>query len=352
MAKRATIYDLASQAGVSFSTAALALRSPNRVAAKTRQKVLDAANSLNYQRDVYASALARGKSKGRLRLSQNINIAFVTLEVEEARNVKTIYEAEVFQCANEFGYDCERIELTRDAYPQRALDAFYARGGNALIIGPMRSFPRLDLHRFAVVRLSQVLPPFAYDAVDHAVFHETLDAFQKLRELGFMAIGVASHSHTPRNEDDDARTGAVLAAQARLGLQERKIPPLQADHRDHKAFEHWLRRHCPDAVLGFSSGDYHFLRSLGYKIPAEIGFASLHVRASERQFSGVLLEYSVLVQSAFEILNSRIYLRQFGPPEQVRLSSVMYPWNPGTTLLSPAEKLPTTPKSAPLRDRR
>lgn len=58
----ATIKDVAKLAGVAVSTASYALNNSNKVSATTRQKVLDAAKELNYQKNGIASDLKRAKT--------------------------------------------------------------------------------------------------------------------------------------------------------------------------------------------------------------------------------------------------------------------------------------------------
>ncbi|MBP2413829.1 LacI family transcriptional regulator [Arthrobacter stackebrandtii] len=59
----ATIYDIAELAGVNPSTVSRALSKPGRVSAKTQQKILDAAEELNYHVNIFARALPTGKTQ-------------------------------------------------------------------------------------------------------------------------------------------------------------------------------------------------------------------------------------------------------------------------------------------------
>lgn len=59
----ATIYDIAKVAGVNPSTVSRALSRPERVSAKTRKRVIDAATELNYQVNPFARALPTGRTQ-------------------------------------------------------------------------------------------------------------------------------------------------------------------------------------------------------------------------------------------------------------------------------------------------
>ena len=58
-----TIYDIAELAGVNPSTVSRALSKPGRVSAKTQQKIMDAAEELNYQVNIFARALPTGSTQ-------------------------------------------------------------------------------------------------------------------------------------------------------------------------------------------------------------------------------------------------------------------------------------------------
>lgn len=58
-----TIYDIAELAGVNPSTVSRALSKPGRVSTKTQQKILDAAEELNYQVNIFARALPTGRTQ-------------------------------------------------------------------------------------------------------------------------------------------------------------------------------------------------------------------------------------------------------------------------------------------------
>ncbi|SCK57057.1 LacI family DNA-binding transcriptional regulator [Streptomyces sp. WMMB 322] len=87
MPRRATIYDVASEAGVSISTVSLALNTPARVSDRTRQRVLQAADRLGYTPKPDAVAKAR-KGVGRIGV-----IAPYTSYPSVARRLKGVLQA-------------------------------------------------------------------------------------------------------------------------------------------------------------------------------------------------------------------------------------------------------------------
>ncbi len=116
----ATIYDIAELAGVNPSTVSRALSKPGRVSAKTQQKILDAAEELNYQVNIFARALPTGKTQTvGLIVSDITNPAFFDIirgaeSAASARNY-TLMLAESTESADQELTAARRMLATVDA---------------------------------------------------------------------------------------------------------------------------------------------------------------------------------------------------------------------------------------------
>lgn len=74
------------------------------------------------------------------------------------------------------------------------------------------------------------------------------------------------------------------------------MPLLTAPYTDHSAVARWLEQHQPDAVV---TGNYHFLdvmRSLGRKVPEDLGVACPLLPSPNTELAGVI-ENSVEIGS-------------------------------------------------------
>ena len=257
--KAATIRDVAHRAGVSFSTASLALRVPSRVTPKTRKSVLRAARVLGYQKNVFASILSRGRQQNR---SSKPLLGFLTWQRPEGDHQ---FWVEANHWAKRLNYTLLRLDLEGERNPQRVLDVFYAQGGSGLFVGPVHGSRQLDLSRFAAVQMTRLSTRFAPSAVEHAIFDETTLAFQRMRARGYRAILPAIRRHEPVLDDDRIRRGAILSCRQELRADERAIPPLESSHREQDALVEAVRRYRPDAVLGFTYWDAVILRDRGIR---------------------------------------------------------------------------------------
>ncbi len=330
-----TILDVARKAGVSFSTVSLSLRAPNKVASKTRERIAKAVAELGYVPDLQARSLIKKKGGLGSSTKSNLVIAFLTgVEAQDLRG-KVGFESEFEQLARKYGASFQRMEMANELSPQKVLDGFYARGGNAVVIGPMLRAIQIDLRNFAVVRMSAAFPPFDCDAIDHSIFFETMDCYKRLRGLGYRAIGVILRQHDPPIIDDLERRGAICALQSSDGRTARRIPPLvlefsTSESSTNEQLSQWMDRYKPDAVIGFNHLDYFCLQRLGIRAPEDIAFAALHI-GDHKELSGMTEDFEGMAHSAFDLLSMRVFRLDFGAVKNRTELRVTYNWNPGQT---------------------
>ena len=327
-----TLRIVARKCGVSHSTAALAFRNPNRVAARTRERIFAVAKDLGYQRNPAAAALASGSERS-LAHGHGAPLVFLTWEIDpDARNKPTIFEKEVHFWADRLGYQMRRLELGLVQEPQRSLDIHYAQGASGLILGPTYRWAELDLSRFAVVRCSGSNERSGYHSITHDVFGETVVVFQKARELGYKAVGCILRQHVPTIKDDLIRHGAVLAALNELGPGERHVPPLLGGFYDLPELGSWLKRYEPDAVIGFSDGDLWTLKAQNIEIPEKLGFAAMHCLDHRGNCAGIRYNVDGIARQAVQQLDHLLRFRELGKPETVRDTVLNFAWQDGTSL--------------------
>lgn len=119
----ATIEDVAEQSGVSTATVSRALRGLPNVAPSTRERVLQAAEQLNYSIDAQASRLASGKA---------MTIGLVLPLIDQWFFAKVATSAETVLVMN--GYDVLRVHVTSlEAQSQRLRKLISSRRVDGLI---------------------------------------------------------------------------------------------------------------------------------------------------------------------------------------------------------------------------
>ncbi|NJK93430.1 MAG: LacI family DNA-binding transcriptional regulator [Blastochloris sp.] len=241
-----------------------ALRGPKGVTAETRERVLKAAQELDYRPNPILSAL----SSYRQRLHQPRNfsqIAFVTNFKTELGWQKLTWVNNYFLGAQErgrqLGYDVVNFWLKENGMNQsRASEVLYHRGIKGLILPPFppartRAHLKLDWDRFSSVVLGYWLakPNLHLVAQDHHM--AGLMACHQLRRLRFRRIGLAMWAGNSIRE-----THTLLDAY--YGEQQRfpqtgSLPPFLWHHfeQEFKRFQAWFSQHQPDVLLTNGAGE-------------------------------------------------------------------------------------------------
>ncbi|NVM94102.1 substrate-binding domain-containing protein [Arthrobacter wenxiniae] len=136
-----TIYDIAVLAGVNPSTVSRALSKPGRVSAKTAQKIMEAAEELNYQVNVFARALPTGRTQ---------TIGLIVSDITNPAYFEVIRGAET--AASAHGYTLMLAESAESA----DLEMTAARRMLATVDGLILASPRLSDEEIG--RLSSTKP--------------------------------------------------------------------------------------------------------------------------------------------------------------------------------------------------
>lgn len=330
MEKCPTIRDVAKAAGVSRASAQRALAHNPRCSEKTRLKVFEVAKKLGYRPDpIFASMGSRRKRSG----TKGTPLAY--LDVENGSGGDYYEDAAIR--AQELGYHLQRLELSPSETTNRVWDVLFARGVVGVLIGRISLEKMAWLEgndRFPVVNCGKpgTLP---FHVVRPRILTGVIKAWDKMMEAGYRRIGAAICQHPFPLEDDITRHAGIIYCQQQKLKSSERIPPLLTPHLDLKSFQSWVKKYNPEAVLGFSAVFYFCLQEMGYKIPEEIGFASLHLnvkRPNQSHISGLNLCDQQLAIMAVNLLDQLIRQGERGVP-QTPLALIYEPsWSEGTTL--------------------
>lgn len=321
--KPPTIKDVAREAGLSFSTAGAALRGDRHVRASTREKVLRAAEKLDYRPNRAAAHLAGNPAKRRTKGS-SIPVALVEFAPEKA-----IFEGpqSIFTHANargkQLGYEVRHFDLNPIQDQAAFGKQLFHRGYQGLLVG--RIYPhrvdelQLPWDRFAVVCLNRYdhALPFHCVRIDHV--EAIRMAFDRLLATGCQRIGAVLYHHHPLLLDDIDRDAAFLQRQ-RDRLAKRHHVPLftRSSQIKLEAFYDWWRKWQPDGLIGFTSRESFLLRDIGFEAPRDYHFVSLAepAEASENwPVSGVVQPHHRIGEIGVELLDRELKAGQRGLPE-------------------------------------
>ena len=338
-----TLRDVATAAGVSKSTAQRALSNDPRCSKQTRDAVQKVAQRMNYVPDpVFAAVGTRRRTKK----LHGTPLAYLTATVEGKQTAGGNYFSFCQKRAAELGYRLDLVDIPQLDAPKRLWQMLYARGFAGVLIGSVRNNYHsllLENHQFPAVCVGRI-DPLPYHTSRPAIQLGTRRAWDEVFKLGYRRIGAAIFQHDPPVEDDFSRFSAVVGSQMRDLPRECHIPPLvDAKFHDNAAFIGWVKNHQPDVVIGFHEGLYFLLQDAGFKIPRDIGFASLHKLIPDNypRIAGVCENEDLVAISAVNLLDQMIRHGERGiPPSPINIM-VEGTWNPGKTLrsqLKPAAK--------------
>jgi len=277
--RRVTLSQIAAAAGVTKSSASVALNGRPGVSSETRQHVHAVAQRLGYRPDAGLRALADLRwSSGRTRRS--VNLAFL-LPGGTARNEfhRRIVDASR-ECAESLGYGVELIDPDDYRDSAQLTRTLQARGVRGLLLlrgdpkKPWRSEPEWD--RFCVIQLeSQEFPP-RFHQVRIDFYGEMLRLCQQAVEDGHRRIGIIQ-IETDLVQVDEQRLAAWYMFRKSHPRATSSIPAAQLHPRWPEELEAWLNRYTPTAVIDFTAQFLLPIRRTGRKVPDQLAYYSLHV---------------------------------------------------------------------------
>lgn len=337
----ATLKDVASRAGVSIMTASRALRGMPRVAAATRDRILEAARHLGYQPDPDIARLmqvVRAKKKVQFRSV----IAVIREDVPEDHLLNASYQfvpiEEIRRRADGYGYTVEEFWLGRAGLsPQRLQTILKARGIEGVIVSPQStSLPcsQIDYSPFASVTFGYAMRAPALHMCAGNMTLGIQSAFEQLTRRGYNRIGVAV-TRWIVDRSQFGYTGGLFHCQQSLPPQAR-VPllllPYNQIAKGQTAFVDWMNKNQPDALISFDTHVPGWLKRMNLDIPRDIGFAVHDWTPSMKEFAGIYQRRDHLAAAAVDLIASQLSQNEHGVPPVPRQIMIPPQWVDGPSL--------------------
>ncbi len=318
--KRVTLRDIARALGVSHVTVSKALRNQSGASAELRARIQNKAEEMGYIPDPMLSALSHYRKTSKTKPAHS-ELAWINSwpDPEKMMQFKEfkLYWQGARDNAQRFGYHLEAFNLSE--IPFHRLETILKTRNIQGILLPPPPFPnplqnpdQFDWAAFSLVRFghAEALPKTHY--VTSAQMMNTMQSFNRARELGYKRIGfICEYWH--------ARFFSVgySWAQKELPLQQR-LPELllnTSDDTEHQkeAVTTWIRQNRPDAIITDKSEIPDMLRDLGYSIPDDIGLVTTSIHDTPID-AGIDQRPYEIGRAAVRILTSLIAERSFGIP--------------------------------------
>jgi LacI family transcriptional regulator len=343
--KAVGVREVAALAGVSFSTAAAALRGEAWVKATTRVEVEAAAARLGYRRDLAASILSSRRGQRPLAGLSVVYLAANFLQRAPgtfARRLPGLAEA-----AKRRGLLFERVELRDEEHAAQVAQRLRATGVDGLILGPVHAepfFAAFPVRDYALIGDNRGLTLHGVDAVRANHFTAVQRLFLELARRGYRRVGVLLRQHREPHADDYARYGAVTAFRDLVGGLE-KLEPLvwpfrrgegggaRQEQEELHEFYRWWRKHRFDVVVGFDEREERLVAEACADDPHRPDYAAMLVRAGERgRLAGVAFDQEALVEPMLARLEEKIRGRRLGRSDNPVETVIDLPFLEGASL--------------------
>jgi LacI family transcriptional regulator len=333
---RVTVRDIASATGLHHTTISLGLRNSPKLRPETLQKILRAAEHLGYIRDPMLSALNAYRQSKRPPHYQ-ATIAWINnwpdretlLEIAPFRQ----YYKGACDRAKQFGYVIEEFWLQKAGMSRdRILSILKAQNIQGLLLAPQpraRMTSPLDYSDFSAVAFGYSMQPPVLNVVTNHHFHSMDLILSHLLKMGYRRIGLYVWADWDEKVENAWWGGLKLAQWKNPELV--PIPPRGHGKVGSKSLAQWLSKYKPDVVISYNELEQE-IRSLGYSVPQDIGFASLSKDPNDQVISGVDENSFFIGQKAMDVLVGLLHRGERGIPPIPTRFLVESTWVPGQTL--------------------
>lgn len=338
--RRVTLRDIAEAAGVHFTTVGMALRGSSELPETTRKRIREIADRLGYKPDPMLSALNAYRIAGE---KPNFQAAIAWINNWPTR--KGLLENDTFKSyydgacarAKELGYAVEEFWLCEKGMtPARLTSILQARNIEAILLAPQpkpNMFPKLDYSKFAVIAFGYSLQPSIFNVVTNHHFHSMNLVLRQVQALGYKRVGLFVEKDWDEKVEHAWIAGLTLAHW--LNPQLENVPPLLEEKAaDARQLRSWLASYKPDIILSHSVVEKK-LRDLGYRVPEDIGFVSLHLKEGQQDLSGIYQNDRRIGMAAVDYIVSMLHSGQRGIPDVPTCILIESEWNPGRTVGRP-----------------
>lgn len=332
-----TTRSIAEAAGVSQMTVSLALRNSTQVSKATRDRIHKIAGTMGYCMNPLVSAWMGQRRRHARPQSGDLVFAYINCFTDP----QYLYDRPTFQRffngalkrAREWSCTIDEFRLFEPKMNAHRLDSILrARGIRGVIVGPQQSSNgRLDLewnHYAAVTQgYSLVSPRISRTGNDYVGSLQL--CIHNLRCMGYKRIGLVI------DESIDARarhvwSGTFAAYQQKAGCAAEL--PVLAWRTELRPLSNWLTRHEPDAIVTPQFELLESLRTLGVRIPEELGLAHLDWHPKYQGWAGVDQNIENAGASAVDLIVERLIHNDLGIPKVPKTVTTEGVWRSGGTV--------------------
>ncbi len=329
--------DIATAAGVHFSTVSLALRNHPRLPKATCERVQKVAAQLGYVPDPMLASLASYRRILRP-VSYRATLAWVSAFPgrDDWRNVQIFRKqhAGAQQRAEEIGYKLEHFWLGEPGLsPARASQILRTRSITGLIMAPLPragGVLKLDWADFSTVAIGYSLVSPGLHVVSAHQYRCIRLAVQELRGRGYGRIGLVMLVASDDRVDNNWLAG-LLIEQHGMSSGERLLPLLMTKW-DEREFAAWMNEARPDAIITKLGQVVPVLHAMGLRPPEGLGLVYLGDAHPGEGHSGVDENPQQVGAAAVDFVVGMLHRNERGVPAVPHRLLIDGIWIEGTTV--------------------
>jgi LacI family transcriptional regulator len=330
---------IAAEAKVSVMTVSLALRNFPRISDETKKKVLGIAERLGYRPNPMVSNLMIHIRSSRP-VPYQANLAYLTA-FETARGwekhpVAALAYQGMCQRAKDVGFLIDTFWLKEARMDRKRLNRMLkSRNIQGVIVAPLPeagTLDQFDWSQWSAVALGHSMLSPRIDVVTHHQYHGMSLILRKLKEKGYLRIGLAVEKQV---DDKVDRTFTSCMAGYQLRIPTRDRVPTYFQKLDPKPVAAWIDKYKPDVVIGHD-GLIYCLQHLGLSIPGDLAVALFAVPSDlEPTVSGLNQNWKMAGAAAVDAVVAQIYRNEPGIPESPQTIMLEGFWQEGTSTPGP-----------------
>lgn len=341
MDKVVNLRDLAVLAGCSRTAVSMALRNHPKISKKNRERIQKLAAEQGYTRDPVVSTLMNRLRSGRMnRTVEKLGViawSAAPKEVREGR-AKDLFGDQLKegtgQQALRLGYEVEEFNARAPGMTADRLSRIlYNRGiRGILLMSKPRARGHVSLHwpYFAAASIGYTNVKPALPRAVHSYYQGMMLALRSLRSRGYERIGFVNLLETEDMVNEEW-LAAYLAYQFRT-LGKIETAPLLLETWDARKLRSWLRKNKVQAVVSNWKQPYQLMLEIGYRIPEDIGFASLDCLPGNDLFAGVHQLRDKIATLAVDLVVEQLEKHSLGLPENPKTVFVNGVWKDGSSI--------------------
>jgi LacI family transcriptional regulator len=335
---RPSIRDVARRAGVSHTTASLALRNDARITVATRRRVEKAALTVGYCRHPVVADLMAQLRTLKIRPG-TATMGFVTAWPSRdgwktSPNHRRFFDG-VEARARGLGYKIEVFWLREPGMTSRRLSQILCtRNIRGLIL---QSLPgahghlSLEWQHFACVAKGLTITRPRLHRVISSHYEDMRLAMHQLKRHGYRRPGLVLDANLDTRVDR-AWLAAHLLHHHDLPARDRVPPLILMSDREAKKFARWFKQYHPEVVVFSGLPVPLWVAQLDMRVPDDVGLVQLDWSREAAPIAGVDADGEALGAAAVDLLVGQLQANEFGIPRHEKIVAVGGRWVPGDSL--------------------